>query len=104
MMKIHATTLHYDAYPSVYPLLEALPFMWFVVIVTVAIFVWVAAKLWHVHSIPKYVAKEKGLEQAKLVFWLCILGLMYKPLWVLAVLAIVTDWDKLQQWIRGARQ
>lgn len=102
-MKIHPTALEYQAYPSVYPLLESVIFMWFVIIVTVGIAVWVLAKLWHVHSIPKHLAKERGLAQAKLVFWLCLLGLVYKPLWVLAVIAIVTDWDKVQNWIRGTR-
>ncbi|WP_239502677.1 Mg2+ and Co2+ transporter [Vibrio astriarenae] len=77
--------------------------MWFVVVVTVAIAVWVIAKLWHIHSIPKHLAKERGLAQAKLVFWLCLLGLVYKPLWILAVIAIVTDWDKVQLWLKGAR-
>lgn len=65
-MKIHPTTLVYDAYPSVYNILESTLFMWFIVAVT--------------------------------------LGMFYKPLWIIAVLAIVTDWDKLQQWIRGASQ
>ncbi|MDF2153545.1 Mg2+ and Co2+ transporter [Vibrio sp. CAU 1672] len=102
-MEIHPTTLTYDTYPSVYPLLESIAFMWFVVIVTVAIAVWVIAKLWHIHSLPKHLAKERGLAQAKLVFWLCLLGLAYKPLWILAVIAIVTDWDKAQLWIKGTR-
>lgn len=102
-MEIHPTTLTYDAYPSVYPLLESIAFMWFVIIVTVAIAVWVIAKLWHIHSIPKHVAKERDLAQAKLVFWLCLLGLVYKPLWMLAVIAIVTDWDRVQLWIKGTR-
>ncbi|MCE2572380.1 Mg2+ and Co2+ transporter [Motilimonas eburnea] len=102
-MKIHPTTLDYEAYPSVFPLLESMVFMWFVIVVTVAIAVWVIAKLWQVHSIPKHLAKERGLAQAKLVFWLCLLGLVFKPLWVLAVIAIVTDWDKVQHWIRGTR-
>ncbi len=101
-MKIHPTTLTYEHYPSVYGLLESHIFMWFVVIVTVGIAIWVIAKLWHIHSIPKHLAKEKGLSQAKLIFWLCILGLFYKPLWIFAVLAIVTDWEKIQQWIKGA--
>ncbi|WP_028863261.1 hypothetical protein [Psychromonas aquimarina] len=101
-MKIHPTNLTYEHYPSVYGLLESTAFMWFVVIVTVGIALWVISKLWYVHSIPKHLAKDKGLAQAKLVFWLCILGLFFKPLWILAVLAIVTDWNKLQQWIKGA--
>lgn len=104
-MKIHETTLEYqeEVLPTVMPLLESHAFFWLVVLVTVGIFTWVAAKLWHIHSIPKYLAKEKGYSQAKLVFWLCILGLIWKPLWVLAVLTIVTDWDKVQQWIKEAR-
>ena len=102
-MEIHSTSLEYDQLPSVMPLLDSAIFMWFVVIVTSGVFVWIAAKLWMIHSIPKHLAKEKGLAQAKLIFWLCILGLAWKPLWVLAVLAIVTDWDKAQQWIRGSR-
>ncbi len=101
-MKIHPTELEYDQLPSIYGLLESIGFMWFVVVITIAIAVWVLNKLWYIHSIPKHLAKEKGLAQAKLVFWLCILGLFYKPLWVLAVLAIVTDWDKVQQWLKGA--
>ncbi len=102
-MEIHSTTLTYETLPSVYMLLESVTFMWFVVLVTVGIISWGLAKLWHVHSIPKHMAKEKGLAQAKLIFWLCILGLAWKPLWVIAVLAIVTDWDKVQEWLRGAK-
>ncbi len=102
-MQIHSTTLVYESLPSVYKLLESEILMWFVVLVTVAIISWALAKLWHIHSIPKHLAKEKGLAQAKLIFWLCILGLAWKPLWVLAVLAIVTDWDKVQEWIRGTK-
>lgn len=102
-MKIHETALLYEQLPSVYGLLDSLIFMWFVVLVTVALIAWGLAKLWQVHSMPKHLAKEKGLAQAKLVFWLCLLGLAWKPLWVLAVLAIVTDWDKVQLWIKGTR-
>ncbi|WP_432469367.1 Mg2+ and Co2+ transporter [Agarivorans sp. QJM3NY_29] len=92
-MVIHPTTFHYQHYPTVYGLLESLAFMWFVVLVTLGIAIWLIAKLWHIHSIPKHLAQEQGLAQAKLIFWLCILGLFYKPLWILAVLAIVTDWE-----------
>lgn len=102
-MLIHPTQFTYQNYPSVYPLLESIEFMWFVIIVTLAIAIWVIAKLWHIHSIPKHLAKERGLAQAKLVFWLCLLGLVFKPLWILAVIAIVTDWDKVQYWIKGTR-
>ncbi|MCZ4338674.1 Mg2+ and Co2+ transporter [Shewanella colwelliana] len=102
-MHIHSTSLTYESLPSVYRLLDSIGFMWFVVLITLGIIVWVAAKLWHIHSIPKHLAKEKGLAQAKLVFWLCVLGLIWKPLWILAVLAIVTDWDKVQLWIRGTK-
>ncbi|WP_394201225.1 Mg2+ and Co2+ transporter [Shewanella waksmanii] len=102
-MKIHPTELLYEQTPSVMRLLESVGFMWFITIVTIAIFSWVLLKLWHLHSLPKYLAKEKGMRQAKLVFWLCMLGLAWKPLWVLAVIAIVTDWDRVQEWIRGTR-
>ncbi|WP_394230354.1 Mg2+ and Co2+ transporter [Shewanella colwelliana] len=102
-MHIHSTSLTYESLPSVYRLLDSIGFMWFVVLITLGIIVWVATKLWHIHSIPKHLAKEKGLAQAKLVFWLCVLGLIWKPLWILAVLAIVTDWDKVQLWIRGTK-
>ncbi|MEG3219655.1 Mg2+ and Co2+ transporter [Vibrio gigantis] len=102
-MKIHSTLLEYESLPTVYKLLESIEFFWFVVVFTIAIVSWVVAKLWHIHSIPKHLAKEKGLAQAKLVFWMCILGLFWKPLWVVAVLAIVTDWDKVQEWIAGTR-
>ncbi|WP_322804785.1 Mg2+ and Co2+ transporter [Vibrio alfacsensis] len=101
-MQIHPTTLSYDHYPSIYQVLESTIFMWLIVIVTLVVASWVLSKLWYIHSIPKHLAKERELGQAKLIFWLCILGLFYKPLWVLAVLAIVTDWAKLQLWIRGA--
>ena len=43
------------------------------------------------------------MHQAKLIFWLCMLGLIWKPLWVIAVIAIVTDWDKAQLWFKGTR-
>jgi hypothetical protein len=77
--------------------------MWVVTTATVLLFVWIAAKLWHIHSIPKKLAKEKNLSQAKFVIWLCLLGLIWKPLWVVAVLTIVIDWDKFQLWIKEAR-
>ncbi|WP_076414403.1 Mg2+ and Co2+ transporter [Shewanella sp. UCD-KL12] len=102
-MRINDTSLQFEALPQVYPLLNSIEFMWFIVIVTIAIISWIAAKLWQIHSIPKHLAKEKGLAQAKLIFWLCILGLAWKPLWFLAALAIVTDWDKVQTWIKGTR-
>ncbi len=102
-MQIHSTTLTYDQLPSVYGLLESIIFMWFIVIVTLAITTWILSKLWHIHSIPKHVAKERNLPQEKLVFWLCILGLAYKPLWVLAVLSIVIDWQRIQEWLRGVK-
>ncbi len=101
-MNIHPTTLTYEQYPSVYNILQSTVFMWFIVVVTLGIFAWTLSKLWYIHSIPKHLAKERGLSQAKLVFWLCILGMFYKPLWVIAVLTIVTDWDKIQNWLRGA--
>lgn len=101
-MQIHSTSLIYEHYPSIYPVLESVVFMWVLVIVSLSVAGWVVSKLWYIHSIPKHLAKERGLGQAKLIFWLCILGLFYKPLWILAVLAIVIDWEKLQQWIRGA--
>ncbi len=102
-MQIHPTSLEFESLPSIYALLDSIVFMWFIILVTVGIISWVAAKIWHIHSIPKHLAKEKGLAQAKLIFWMCILGLVWKPLWVLAVLAIVTDWDKVQTWFRGAQ-
>ncbi|WP_394130116.1 Mg2+ and Co2+ transporter [Shewanella maritima] len=102
-MRINDTTLIFEETPSVYMLLQSTEFMWFIVIFTIALLTWVTAKLWQIHSIPKHLAKEKGLAQAKLVFWLSILGLAWKPLWVLAVIAIVTDWDKVQDWIKGTR-
>ena len=66
-------------------------------------FIWAIAKLWSLHSIPKALAKEKGFRQGKLVFWLCMLGLIWKPLWVLAVMAVVIDWDALADWLRSLR-
>ncbi|USD43398.1 Mg2+ and Co2+ transporter [Vibrio sp. SCSIO 43135] len=102
-MIIHNTSLTYDSLPTVYALLDTPVFMWAIVIFTAALLCWVLKKLWYIHSLPKIKAKELGLGQAKLVFWLCILGLAWKPLWVLAVLAIVTDWDKVQGWIKEAR-
>lgn len=103
LMKIHDTDLIYTNLPGTIGLLNSVAFMWVITVVTVGVFCWVAIKLWHLHSLPKYLAKERGMQQAKLVFWLCMLGLFWKPLWVLAVIAIVTDWDKVQQWIRGTR-
>ncbi|QFU21373.1 Mg2+ and Co2+ transporter [Shewanella eurypsychrophilus] len=102
-MKIHDTSLTFDDMPSLMVLLDSVAFMWFIALVTVSIFSWVAIKLWHLHSLPKYMAKEKGMHQAKLIFWLCMLGLIWKPLWVIAVIAIVTDWDKAQLWFKGTR-
>ena len=102
-MRIHETNLVYENLPSVMTLLDSVAFMWFVTLVTLGIFSWIALKLWHLHSLPKYLANERGMQQAKLIFWLCMLGIVWKPLWVLAVIAIVTDWDKAQEWIKGTR-
>lgn len=102
-MIIHSTSLTYEALPTVYPLLNTPIFMWAIVIFTVLLLCWVLKKLWYIHSLPKMKAKEEGLAQAKLIFWLCIMGLVWKPLWIAAVIAIVTDWSKIQHWLKGAR-
>jgi hypothetical protein len=99
-MKIHSTDLTYEAYPKVMPLLETPVFMWLILFITLGIMFFVLKKLWNVHSIPKHLAKERGYSQAKLVFWLCILGLAWKPLWIAAVLMMVVDWTALQNWFR----
>ena len=59
-MQIHPTSLEFENLPSVYALLDSIVFMWFIILVTVGIISWVAAKIWHIHSIPKHLAKEKG--------------------------------------------
>ncbi|MBW3695173.1 Mg2+ and Co2+ transporter [Vibrio sp. T187] len=102
-MKIHQSSLSYESLPSVYQLLDTPIFMWVIALSTIALFAWVLNRLWFIHSIPKSKAKELNLGQSKLVFWLCILGIAWKPLWVAAVLAIVTDWDKVQLWLKEAR-
>jgi hypothetical protein len=82
-------------------LLDSVVFFWFVVLVTTGIFVWLAWNLWKLHSIPKQISKREGWSQARLVFWLCMLGLIWKPLWVIAVIVVVIDWDALANWIRS---
>lgn len=84
-------------------LLDSVLFFWFVVLVTTGLFAWLAWKLWSLHSIPKQIAKKQGWSQAKLVFWLCMLGLIWKPLWIVAVVLVVIDWDALANWIRKLR-
>lgn len=101
-MKIHPSP--YDQYvdpPTIMGLLDSTAFFWFVVVVTVAMLFWLALKLWELHSIPKKLAREKGWKQARLVFWLTLLGLIWKPLWVLAVILVVTDWVAFADWIRA---
>ncbi|MGS0725276.1 Mg2+ and Co2+ transporter, partial [Shewanella sp. 0m-11] len=71
-MKIHDTDLVYESLPSIMVLLDSVAFMWVVTLITVAIFAWTGLKLWQLHSLPKYLAKERGMQQAKLVFWLCM--------------------------------
>jgi hypothetical protein len=100
-MLIHETGFTYALMPSVMGLLNSHIFFWFVVLVTVGVVVFLAAKLWHLHSIPKY--QSKGMSQAKLVFWMTLLGLFFKPLWIFAVACIVIDWTALQNWIRGTK-
>ncbi len=102
-MKIYPATLEYEQLPSVMGLLNSVAFYWFVVLVTTGVFVWLIAKLWSLHSIPKVLAKEKGYAQGRLVFWLCMLGLIWKPLWILAVMAVVVDWDALTDWLRSLK-
>ena len=84
-------------------LLDSVLFFWLVVLVTTGLFAWLAWKLWSLHSIPKQIAKKQGWSQARLVFWLCMLGLIWKPLWVVAVVLVVIDWDALANWIRKLR-
>ena len=101
-MKIHPSP--YDEYvdpPAIVALLDSIAFFWFVVLVTVILFSWIAWKLWELHSVPKKISKELGWRQARLVFWLTMLGLIWKPLWVIAVILVVLDWDALADWIRA---
>ena len=103
-MQIHQTTLTYDELPSVMLLLDTTIFMWIVLISTLALVIWLGMKFWQYHSLPKVIAKKKNMAQTQFIFWLCMLGLVWKELWVLAVLAITIDWSLVQQWIRGTRQ
>jgi len=103
-VKIHQTTLEYEKIPPLIGLLDSNVFFWFIVIVTSSFFIWAIAKFWSLHSIPKVLAKEKGFRQGKLVFWLCMLGLIWKPLWILAVMAVVIDWDAFEDWVRSLRE
>ncbi|MBY5921203.1 Mg2+ and Co2+ transporter [Ferrimonas balearica] len=99
-MKVHSDIdLGWDQVPAVLPILDANEFMWVLIAVSVGILGYVAAKLWKLHSLPKMIAKERGISQAKLVFWMCIFGLFYKPLWIAAVLCLVTDWTAVRHWL-----
>jgi hypothetical protein len=89
--------------PAIMGLLDSVVFFWLVVILTMGIFAFIAWKLWGLHSIPKQLAKQRGWKQAQLVFWLCMLGLIWKPLWVAAVVLVVIDWEALADWIRALR-
>ena len=100
-MKIHPTTLEYENTPGIIGLLDSNGFFWFIVLVTVSTFIWAIWKLWKLHSLPKYQAKDKGYSQGRLVFWLCMIGLFVKPLWILAIILVVIDWDALRNWLRG---
>lgn len=104
-MKIHPSP--YEQYvdpPTIMALLDSTAFFWFVVVATVTMFFWLSLKLWELHSIPKKLAREKGWKQARLVFWLTLLGLIWKPLWVLAVILVVTDWVAVADWIRALQR
>ena len=103
-MKIHPS--YYDEYvdpPRIMGVLDSTVFFWLVVIVTLAMLSWLAWKLWELHSVPKRLSRERGWKQARLVFWLTLLGLVWKPLWVLAVILVATDWDAFADWIRSLR-
>jgi len=102
-VKIHQTNLEYEHLPTLIGLLDSHIFFWVIVLVTTSVFIWAIAKLWSLHSIPKVLAKEKGFRQGKLVFWLCMLGLIWKPLWILAVMAVVIDWGAFEDWVRSLR-
>jgi hypothetical protein len=100
-MKIHPSP--YDQYvdpPTIMAVLDSIAFFWLIVSVTLVMFSWLAWKLWQLHSIPKRFARERGWRQARLMFWLTLLGLIWKPLWILAVILVVTDWEALADWIR----
>ncbi|SET09374.1 Mg2+ and Co2+ transporter [Thalassotalea agarivorans] len=101
MMNIHETSLAYNELPSVMALLDSVAFFWVIIIVTTGIFAFVAWKLWQLHCIPKKIAKEKGLPQANLIFWLSICGLFFKPLWILAILLMAIDYTALRTWLKG---
>ncbi|CAK3538241.1 Mg2+ and Co2+ transporter [Vibrio crassostreae] len=100
-MKIHEITMEYKELPSVIALLESMPFYWVIITVTLGVFIVISAKLWHLHSLPKYASK--GTAQGKVVFWMTALGLFYKPLWIIAVITVLVDWDAIQRWIKETR-
>lgn len=99
-MEIHDIYYDYSALPSdaVMLLLESSLFMWLIVIVTVGMVVWLVTKAWQIHCIPK--KQASGSAQAKLVIWLSLLGLFWKPLWLLAVILILIDWQAMATWLR----
>lgn len=102
-MVIHPINLEYEHLPEVMGLLDSMAFYWFIVLLTLSIVIWLIATLWTLHSLPKKLAKEKDFAQVKLVFWLAMLGLIWKPLWILAVMAVVIDWNALTNWLRSLR-
>ena len=103
-MKIHDSPYNYYLDPpGIMGLLDSVIFFWFIILVTLGIFSWLAWKLWTIHSLPKTIAKQRGWRQARLVFWLSILGLIWKPLWIIAVVLVVLDWDALADWIRSVQ-
>ncbi|GAM54997.1 permease of the major facilitator superfamily [Vibrio ishigakensis] len=65
-------------------------------LLTLSLAVW---GYWVVHSMPKKHSEHTG--QAKLVFWLCMLGFFWGWLWIAAILIVVTDWSKIANVIKG---
>lgn len=98
-MKIHATEMEWTQVPAIMPLLDSPMFMWVLLLVTLALVLFLASQFWKLHSLPKKLAKERA--QGRFVFWLCIFGLWFKPLWVLAALLMVVDWEALRVWFVG---
>lgn len=105
-MKVHDYVYEYSSMPNdtVMTLLNTELFMWVTLFFSIVFTVVVLSKLWKLHTIPKRLAKERGYSQVRLVVWLTLLGLFWKPLWIAAVLIVAIDWTAMTSWIKEIRQ
>lgn len=82
--------------PTILPLLNSEIFMSFVFVVTMGVYLIIAAILWHYHEIPLHRVEKANPMLMKVVFGLGLCGLLInKTFWVIAIVLAFMPW----QWI-----